>query len=62
MIQYATNPFKDDVHSVVTALSLFDCDGKELAVKDIENPAAHLSFQLPMTSNLTQVCIQSSCG
>lgn len=55
MIQYATNPFKDDVHSVVTALSLFDCDGKELAVKDIENPAAHLSFQLPMTSNLTQV-------
>ena len=55
MIEYATNPFKIGIDSVVTALTLFDCDGNEIKVKETKRPEAHVTFKLPLISNLTQV-------
>lgn len=58
MIQYSANPFKHGIDSVVTALTLFDCDGNEIKDAKAGKPEDCITFTLPLITNQSEV---SSC-
>lgn len=57
MKRYADNPFKSGVDSIVSSLTLFDCEGNELKGVTTDNTDARITFQLPLTSDQSQVSL-----
>lgn len=51
MMQYPVNPFKAGVHSAVTSINVFDCDGKEITDIRTDDPEAHVGFAVPSLHN-----------
>jgi len=49
MVTYKSNPYKGGIDSQVAALTVFDCDGKEVQTPVIKEETAHFEFEIKHT-------------